>query len=120
MIRKIATAAVYVAVQKTGVEFWTRKVGFEIHREEADGNWVEVGPPGAQSCLVIYPKSLSEDWQQRKPSIVFECDNIQKTFEEMRDRGVHFKEEPKPMQWSTFAIFVDTEGNLHGLRELPR
>ena len=51
---------------------------------------------------------------------MFECDNIQKTFEEMRDRGVHFKEEPKPMQWSTFAIFVDTEGNLHGLRELPR
>ena len=93
---------------------------YEIHREEADGNWVEVGPPAAQSCLVIYPKSLREDWQQRKPSIVFECDNIQKTFEEMRDRGVHFKEEPKPMQWSTFAIFVDTEGNLHGLRELPR
>jgi lactoylglutathione lyase len=119
MIRKIATAAVYVSDQRDAVEFWTRKVGFEIHREEADGNWVEVGPSGAESCLVIYPKSLSEDWPERKPSIVFECDNIHKTFGEMRDRGVHFSQEPKAMQWSTFAIFLDTEDNLHGLRELP-
>jgi lactoylglutathione lyase len=65
VIRKIATAAVYVKDQQVGVEFWTRRVGFEIHREEADGNWVEIGPPGAASCLVIYPKSLSEDWPRR-------------------------------------------------------
>lgn len=79
-------------------------------------SWIEVGPPGAASCLVIYPKSMMEDWAERKPSIVFECENLQKTFEEMRDRGVKFTQEPKEMPWGPFAIFVDPDGNWFGLR----
>ena len=117
MIRKIATTAVYVEDQWKAVEFWTKQVGFEVHREEGDGNWIEVGPPGAESCLVIYPRSMMQDWAERKPSIVFECENIQKTFEDMRNRGVHFMQEPKAMLWGPFAIFLDSEGNPHGLRE---
>ena len=61
MIEKIATAAVYVDDQSSAIEFWTQKVGFEIHLEKAMGpyaSWVEVGPPEAESCLVIYPKSM--------------------------------------------------------------
>ena len=119
MIRKIATAAVYVDDQRKAVEFWTNQVGFRVQREEGDGNWIEVGPPGAESCIVIYPKSLLADWAERKPSIVFECEDIQKTFEEMSNRGVHFKQEPKAMLWGPFAIFLDGEVNSHGLRE-PR
>ena len=59
---------------------------------------------------------MMEDWAERKPSIVFECENIRKTFEEMRGRGVQFTQEPKEMPWGLFAIFVDGEGNWYGLR----
>lgn len=86
MIKKIATAA--VDDQQKAVEFWTKQVGFEVHREKAMGpqaSWIEVGPPDAESCLVIYPKPMLDDWAQRKPSIVFESDDIAKTYEEMRD-----------------------------------
>jgi lactoylglutathione lyase len=120
MIRKIATAAVYVDDQRKTVEFWTKQVGFKVHREKPMGpqaSWIEVGPPEAESCLVIYPKSMIDDWAERKPSIVFECENMQETFEAMRDRGVKFTQEPKEMPWGPFAIFVDNDGNLHGLRE---
>jgi lactoylglutathione lyase len=119
MITKIATAAVYVEDQRTAVDFWIKQVGFEIHSEKSMGPnaaWIEVGPPGDVSCLVVYPKSMMQDWAERKPSVVFECDNIQKTFEEMRDRGVQFTQEPKEMPWGTFAIFLDPEGNWFGLR----
>src|SRR5687767_12208340 len=120
MIQKIATAAVYVEDQQKAVTFWTEQVGFEVHREKPmgpDARWIEVGPAGAASCLVLYPRLMMDDWQERKPSIVFECENVQQTFEELRARGVHFPQEPTAMPWGAFAMFEDTEGNWYGLRE---
>ena len=58
-----------------------------------------------------------EDWEQRKPSIVFECDDLEKTYQEMAGRGVAFPERPREMAWGKFAIFRDPDGNEFGLRE---
>lgn len=120
MIAHIATAAVYVEDQSAALRFWTEQVGFEVRREAAmgpDAKWIEVGPPGAKSNLVIYPKAMMEDWAERKPSIVFECADIQATYEEMSARGVNFTQAPREMPWGPFAIFVDEEGNWYGLRQ---
>ena len=76
-----------------------------------------MAPPGAESCIVIYPKNMMEDWDERKPSLVFECDDIERTHREMTGRGVEFSQEPKEMPWGMFAIFLDPEGNWYGLRE---
>jgi lactoylglutathione lyase len=65
VIRQIATAAVYVDDQRKAVECWTKQVSFELHREKPMGpqaSWIEVGPTGAESRLVIYPKSMMQDW----------------------------------------------------------
>lgn len=123
MIVKIATAAVYVENQEDALKFWLDQVGFVVHRRESmgpAGEWVEVGPRGAESCLVIYPKALIQDWAERKPSIVFECGDIQATYQEMSARGVTFTQPPKDMPWGPFAIFIDREGNWFGLRERRR
>lgn len=120
MIGKIATAAVYVEDQQAALGFWTDQVGFEIRTRLSmgpSGDWLEVGPKGAESCLVVYPRSMMEDWAERKPSIVFECDDIQDTYEDMSSRGVAFTQEPKTMPWGMFAIFEDPEGNWYGLRQ---
>jgi lactoylglutathione lyase len=120
VITKIATTALYVEDQAAAVTFWTEKVGFEVHRQRPMGpgaDWVEIGPHGAASCLVIYPKAMMEDWAERRPSMVFECTDIHATFERLRSRGVEFTQEPKDMPWGPFAIFVDPEGNWFGLRE---
>jgi lactoylglutathione lyase len=119
MITKIATAAVCVDDQQRAVDFWTKQVGFEVHRKKSmgpQGDWIEVGPRGAESCLVIYPRSMMEDWAERKPSIVFECEDVHRTYEAMRDRGVQFTQPPKEMPWGPFAIFMDPDGNWFGLR----
>jgi predicted enzyme related to lactoylglutathione lyase len=117
---KIATVAVYVENQEEALSFWTEKVGFVLHRSQSMGpnaRWLEVGPEGAESCLVIYPKSMMEDWAERKPSVVFECGDIQEKYQEMSSRGVTFTEPPKQMHWGPFAMFLDTEGNWFGLRQ---
>jgi predicted enzyme related to lactoylglutathione lyase len=52
-----------------------------------------------------------EDWQDRKPSIVFVCDDIESTYERMKARGVSFPKPPEKMPWGTFVKFVDPDEN---------
>ncbi len=114
MIKKIATAAVYVNGQDEALKFWTQKMGFEKRDEKDMGNgfrWPEVAPRGAESCLVLYPKQLMNNWQKLKPSIVFFCENIDNFYKQLKEKGVKFKDEPKQMPWGKFAIFTDTDGN---------
>ncbi len=115
----IATVGIYVDNQQEALRFWTEQVGFEVHCSQPMGpeaNWLEIGPKGAESCLVIYPKSMMKDWRECKSSVVFECADIQKTYEEMSSRGVKFPQEPKAMPWGPFALFQDRDGNEFGLR----
>ena len=103
MITHLATAAVYTDDQPKALQFWTERVGFEVHRRHTmtpEASWIEVGPRGAQSCLVIYPKSVMPDWHERKPSIVFECDDLRRTHAEMNGRGVRFTQEPRELPWA--------------------
>ena len=60
---------------------------------------------------------MMHDWAERKPSIVFACDDIERTHEEMTGRGVPFSQPPQTMDWGKFAIFEDFDGNWYGLRE---
>jgi lactoylglutathione lyase len=118
MIGPIKTVGVYVEDQTKALEFYTQKLGFVLRRSIPMGpnaNWIEVSPPDAESCLVLYPRSMMTDWEQRKPSIVFFCDDVEKTFQQLQSRGVHFNMPPKPLPWGTFASFVDLDGNEFGL-----
>jgi lactoylglutathione lyase len=117
---KIATVAVYVEDQKAALSFWKEKVGLMVRRSHPVGldvSWIELGERGAESCLVLYPKSLMPDWPERKPSVVFECEDIQEKYRQLAERGVPFTQPPKDLPWGQFAVFSDTEGNLFGLRQ---
>ncbi|HZG70531.1 MAG TPA: VOC family protein [Chondromyces sp.] len=114
MITNLATVAVYVEDQQKAKEFWVNKAGFELVAERPMGPnayWLEVAPQNAQTRLVIYPKSMMEGSENMKASIVFECDDVMATYEKMKANGIQFKEEPKAMQWGTFAHFSDEDGN---------
>lgn len=120
MIEGIATVAVYVDDQDSALRFWTEQVGFEVARRQSmgpAGDWLELAPKGAASCLVLYPKSIMADWAKHSASIVFECSDIVATHQEMASRGVTFVQEPRDMPWGPFAIFRDPEGNEFMLRQ---
>jgi predicted enzyme related to lactoylglutathione lyase len=117
---RIATVAIYVENQDVAMRFWTEQVGFTVRRQQPMGPqaaWIEVSAPGAESALVIYPRAMMADWAERKPSVVFDCEDIHATHARLAARGVHFTQPPKDMPWGLFAIFLDPEGNWFGLRQ---
>lgn len=75
MITQIKTAAVYVSDQREAEDFWAKKIGFEVAAKNEMGDglyWLEVRPRGAYSALVLYPRSAMKEWNEMKPSIVFQ------------------------------------------------
>jgi uncharacterized glyoxalase superfamily protein PhnB len=114
MITKIGTVGVYVDSQERAEKFWTEKIGFEIRLKKDMGNgtsWFEVAPKGAESCLVVYPKSLMTNWEELKPSIVFIADDIDQFCCDLKKKGVTFGLELQEMPWGKFATFKDEDGN---------
>jgi lactoylglutathione lyase len=111
MITRVSSVGVRAGDQGRAVDFYVGKLGFEKRRDEPmgpDGRWVEVAPAGAETSVVPFT-----------PGLVFACDDIHATFEELRRRGVEFTEEPASQSWGLWAQFRDPDGNEHGLIERP-
>ncbi|WP_256012644.1 VOC family protein [Desertivirga xinjiangensis] len=114
MIRKIATQAVYVTDQNKALEFWTEKMDFELRKNEDMGigfKWIEVAPKGAETSVVLYPRKIMKDWNERKSSIVFLCEDIEDFYMYMKSQGIRFKQELNEMPWGKFAVFLDDDDN---------
>jgi catechol 2,3-dioxygenase-like lactoylglutathione lyase family enzyme len=113
----IAIATVSVSDQDTALEFYVNKLGFTVHVDTPMGEgqrWLEVGLPGAQTHLVLAHGYGSSDDQTagKFTGLVLDADDIQATYETLRDRGVAFSEPPTPQPWGMVqAIFADQDGN---------
>jgi len=119
-IGPLKTVAVYVEDQESALDFYVRKLGFELRRRMQMGsgaNWLEVAPPDAESALVIYPRAMMPDWAAKTASLVFHCANITATINTLRERGVTVCMEPTDMPWGKFAAIEDLDGNQIGLTE---
>ena len=120
MFVAIKTVGVYVEDQAKAIDFYVGVLGFEVRRRMqmgADAEWVEVAPPGAETCLVIYPRALMPDWAERKSSLVFYCPDVRDTVETLGERGVTIAMEPGDLPWGTFAAIEDPDGNWLGLTD---
>lgn len=120
MIGPIKTVGIYVEDQPKAVDFYVDVLGFEVRRRMkmgADAEWVEVSPPDAETCLVIYPRALMPDWAERKTSVVFHCRNVRGTVDRLGERGVTIAMEPGDLPWGTFAAIEDLDGNWLGLTD---
>ena len=110
----------YVSDQEAALRFYTETLGFEVRNNQrmgARGNRLEIAPPGAETRVVVYPREMMEDWEQRKPSIVFGCEDTEAAYQELTNRGVSFTQRPTMMALGTFAIFTDPDGNEFVLTE---
>lgn len=120
MLGPIKTVGIYVSDQERSVDFYVNVLGFEVRRRMqmgAGAEWIEVAPPGAETCLVIYPRNLMPDWAERKPSMVFHCADVSGTFERLEASGVKIAMPPADLPWGTFAAIEDLDGNWLGLTD---
>jgi predicted enzyme related to lactoylglutathione lyase len=114
MIRKIKFSSIPVRDQDRALEFYTATLGFTLLTDQPMGpgqRWIEVRPPKGDAGLALFTPPGYEDRVGTFTGISMECDDVQKTYEELSAKGVEFVKPPKTESWGVSAIMKDSEGN---------
>ena len=113
MITHLKFAGIPCRDQDRAVKFWTEQIGFEIHTDQPMGNqrWIELKIPRAETHVVLFTPEGHEDRVGTFVNASLACDDVRKTYEELRARGVEFTQPPTEQPWGTFAKFKDADGN---------
>jgi catechol 2,3-dioxygenase-like lactoylglutathione lyase family enzyme len=123
MISGVSRVGLAVEDQDRAKGFWTETMGFELVQDTpysmGDGpqeRWIEVAPPDKK--VILFLEARSEDQPSRAgklSDVLFTCDDIDKTYQELTERGVEFTEAPSQQFWGWWAVFKDPDGTLYGL-----
>jgi serine phosphatase RsbU (regulator of sigma subunit)/predicted enzyme related to lactoylglutathione lyase len=119
----IQDIVVFVHDLDRSLRFYVDKLGFELiadKRVTTDGvGWVEVVPPdGSANLALVAPKPDSPEYKLIGGYrwILFMTEDVQATYKEWSDRGVHFVSSPEDAPWGgTYTRFEDPDGNEFGL-----
>jgi predicted enzyme related to lactoylglutathione lyase len=115
MITQVKLVGICVGDQQRALEFYTKKLGFEVRTDQPMGpgaRWIEVAPPGAETGLALWTPPGLEDRIGTFSQVVFRCVDVQATYEQLKARGVEFRQEPKAQPGGVMAQFADPDGNL--------
>ena len=133
MIR-VANGQVWVHDQDEALEFWTKKVGWEVRSditmEELGGfRWLAVGPAGQDDFSIALlaipgPPVMDEDTKKQVEDLMSKgvagtvfltADDVQASYEELKGRGVEFTEAPAEQPYGLDSEFRDPSGNKYRL-----
>ncbi|HKF35022.1 MAG TPA: VOC family protein [Jatrophihabitantaceae bacterium] len=136
MIR-IGTAQVWVHDQDEALDFYTKKLGFEVRSdvtvpELGNFRWLTVSPPGQDDVAITLmaipgPPVMDEATaaQVRElmakgfaGTVFLTTDDAKASFEELRGRGVEFTEEPEERPYGIDSGFRDPSGNSFRLTQV--
>lgn len=113
MIKRVKFVSIPVTDEDRALDFYTKGLGFEILTDQSYGKgqrWIELGIPGADTRVVLYQPENGEGVGTFQ-RMSFLADDVERTFRELRERGVEFTQEPKTESWGTAAGFKDPDGN---------
>jgi catechol 2,3-dioxygenase-like lactoylglutathione lyase family enzyme len=134
MIQRFSHVTIYVLDQDAAYDFYINKLGFEIRTDARMDNgfrWLTVGPKGQPDLeIVLMPTGPGPMMDQttsdtlrsliQKGAIgsgVMETADIQKTYEELKGRGVEFSSPPQERFYGIEALFKDNSGNWFSLTQ---
>jgi AraC-like DNA-binding protein len=116
--------------------FYTEKMGFEVRTDQSMGSfrWLTVGPKGQPELEIILspvgmgPAATPEITAQLRALVergsfgigVYETDDCKATYEQMRARGVEFREPPAERPYGTEVAGRDNSGNWFVIVQRPR
>lgn len=116
----ISVVTVFVDDVDRAVNFYTQKLGWAKTMDVPMGDgtrWVTVAPPGHKTAFTL--TKGSPNWSPEKvggfSGVVMEVDDVFQTRKDLTKIGVAFTEEPRKEPWGGWAMFQDSEGNVHGL-----
>jgi predicted enzyme related to lactoylglutathione lyase len=116
----ISVVTLYVNDVDRAVDFYTKKLGWEKTMDAPMGDgtrWVTVAPTGTQTAFTLMKggPGWSADKVGGSSGVIMEVDDVNQTYQELRKSGIEFAEEPRTEPWGGWAMFKDSEGNVHGL-----
>ena len=114
MIKGVKHITICVKDQDRALKFYTQQLGFKLLVDAPMGEgqrWIELEIPGAQTQIVLFTPEGHEDRIGTSSNVIFTTDNIGKTYQELKDRGVQFTKGPANEPWGSYALFQDSEGN---------
>lgn len=114
MIRKLKFASIPVRDQDRALAFYIDVLGFILVTDQPMGpgqRWIEVRPPKGDAGIALFTPPGHEDQIGKFTGISMECDDLQKTYEELSAKGAEFAKPPKQESWGMMAILKDSEGN---------
>lgn len=132
MITRLNHVSIFVLNQDSAYDFYVNKLGFNVHTDASMGpgmRWLTVCPPG-QPDLEIALMSIEEGMLFRDGAAaqmrelvkkgtfgfgVFECHDLDATYEELKAKGVVFKKPPTKEFYGYEALFLDDSGNWFSL-----
>lgn len=107
MLSNRFTVAVTVSDAKESAEWYRNKLDFEVSRQ--DEHWIIVWPKGAQWKLHLCE---GQELEPGNTGIAFYSDDLQKTVEELKSKGVKFSMDYTKTDRGEEAKFDDPDGNV--------
>jgi catechol 2,3-dioxygenase-like lactoylglutathione lyase family enzyme len=137
MLTQLTHTQVWVRDQDEALAFFTEKLGFEIREdvtvpEMGNFRWLSVGVPGQDDIAITLmavpgPPVFEEETRAQifallskgaSGGLFFATDDVQKTYEELKARGVEFAQEPTEQPYGIDAGFRDPSGNHFRMAQL--
>jgi predicted enzyme related to lactoylglutathione lyase len=129
MLKQLTHVQVWVNDQDEALAFYTEKLGMELREdvtlpEMGNFRWLSVGIPGQDVAITLMnipgPPVFDEATRDQLRSLLakgasgglfFATDDAQATYEELKNRGVEFTQEPTEQPYGIDAGFRDSSGN---------
>jgi catechol 2,3-dioxygenase-like lactoylglutathione lyase family enzyme len=125
----IANAQFWVHDQDAALEFYTKRLGWEVRAdvtmEAWQFRWLCVGPPGGEGPALVLmpvpgPPMLDAESSGQLADLVakgaggtlfLETDDCRAAYEELSERGVEFNDPPTSQPYGIDTSFRDPSGN---------
>jgi catechol 2,3-dioxygenase-like lactoylglutathione lyase family enzyme len=136
MITKLSHINLLVRDQEQAYEVYVNKLGFKVHTDmmmENGFRWLTVTPPDQPGVEIILAEPVepmfSTDLIPHVRALldkdamsggVWEADDCQKTYEDLKAKGLEFVKPPTKEFYGIEALFRDGCGNWFSLTEHPK
>jgi len=127
MERTIAHVAIVVRDYDEAIDFYTRKLGFELLEDtklEDGKRWVLVGPKSGPGTSLLLARAVGDAQRSRvgnqtggRVFLFLHTDDFRRDHRVLRSRGVRFVGEPREEAYGIVAVFEDLYGNRWDLLE---
>jgi|SRR3984885_12375469 len=128
---KIKTTSIYVDNQDKALRFYTEVLGMAKKADFSNGpyRWLTVGSADDANAIELQ-LALNDDpaakayqqamFQQHKPAIMFQTDDVKADYERIKARGGEFAMPPTSVTGATIAQVNDTCGNLIQISQIAK